>query len=150
LGGDCGLISDNDPVSRITDVIISADAQHAAMEPLTHYAENRAWWGRFALITGSDADRYWVQNGKAPASDIWVASFNHLDRPALLADLEKLPWTCPHTVQVLIREEEDDGFGLWTLIDGRLLEVPLPLMRRDPRTGILARTDCPGDDLISP
>lgn len=125
-------------MSRTTDVLISADAQEAAMAPLTHRDRGRGLSGAFALITGPDADRYRVQDGKGPTSDIWVGTFNHLDRPALLADLEQLPWTCPHTVQVLVRDDQDDCFGLWTLVDGRLREVPLPATRCDPYGSSLA------------
>lgn len=143
-------MSDNCLMSRVTDVIVCATIEEPAMEPLTRRDVSRDWHGAFALITGPDADRYWVQAGKGPGCDVWVGTFNHLNRPALLADLERLPWSCPHAVQVLLREEEDDCFGLWTFIDGRLREVPLPLTRRDPRTGMLTRTDCPNNDLEQP
>ncbi len=134
-------------MSRVSDVIVSADAQEAALEPLTRRDDSRAWSGVLAPITGRDADRFWVHDGKGPVSDIWVGTFSGLDRAALLADLERLPWTCPHSVQVLIRDDQDDCFGLWMLHEGRLREVPLPATRRDPQTGILIRVDCPGDDV---
>ncbi|MCF2532095.1 hypothetical protein [Yinghuangia soli] len=134
-------------MSRITDVIVSADMQAEAMAPLTHRDDARGWSGAFTLVTDGAARAYWNRDGKNPAAAVWVGTFDHLDRPALLADLEALPWTCPHTVQVLIRVEDDDCFGLWMMIDGKLREVALPRTTRDAESGVLARIDCPGDDL---
>jgi hypothetical protein len=39
-------------------------------------------------------------------------------------------WPSRHTVQVLIRDEEDGCFGLWMIPGGRLVEMPLPRTRR--------------------
>jgi len=48
-------------------------------------------------------------------------------------------------LQVLVRDEEDDCFGLWMMYDGKLIEVPLPRTVRTPYessvTGVLMRTD---------
>ncbi|MFD8087038.1 hypothetical protein ACFV4F_35710 [Kitasatospora sp. NPDC059722] len=44
--------------------------------------------------------------------------------------MESLPWKAPESVQVLIRDEEDDCFGLWMIRDGRLTEIPVPGHRR--------------------
>jgi hypothetical protein len=53
---------------------------------------------------------------------------------------------------VLIHDQEDDCFGLWTIHDGKLVEIPLPHTRRvhepaplteefPPGPGCLLRTD---------
>lgn len=58
----------------------------------------------------------------------------------------------PGSVQVLIRDEEDDCFGLWMLHDGTLVEIELPHTQRlhkpapptdefPPSPGLLWRTD---------
>ncbi|MEU2426316.1 hypothetical protein ABZ619_35795 [Streptomyces sp. NPDC007851] len=66
---------------------------------------------------------------------------------SLLEDLESQPWPSPHSVQVLIHDEEDDCFGLWMMHDGRLVEVPLPRTSRyfwrNHYTGEVD-ADCPG------
>jgi hypothetical protein len=64
----------------------------------------------------------------------------------LLPHLESLTWPDPYSVQVLVRDEEDDCFGLWMLHDGKLTEVPLARTSRRLApgisiTGTLSRTD---------
>jgi hypothetical protein len=54
--------------------------------------ESRRWRGALSNITGEDADRYWVHDGKGPECSVWVGAFNHFNRTAFLDDLEKLTW----------------------------------------------------------
>jgi hypothetical protein len=68
------------------------------------------------------------------------------NRRNLLAHLETLPWPDPHSVRVLVHDEEDACFGLWMMNDGKLVEVRLPRTERKPYpgssvTGVLSRTD---------
>ncbi len=72
------------------------------------------------------ADRYWVHDGKGPECHVWVGAFNHFNRKAFLDDLQELPWEGPGGIQVLIKGQEDDCWGLWMFTSGRLQEVPLP------------------------
>ncbi|MFJ9375089.1 hypothetical protein [Streptomyces sp. NPDC101455] len=105
------------------------------MKPLTERDESRPWTGQFVDIG------HGMFGG-------WAIEFVRRSRWAgLLGHLESLPWPSPHTVQVLIHDEEDDCFGVWMIHDGRLVEVPLPRTRRDfwtsPYTGVVDQ-DCPG------
>lgn len=129
-------------------MVIAAWQDVSTMEPFTHWAEDddRGWSGGFGHVGGREADRFW-STGKGSPEGIWVATFDHLNRPALLADLGRLPRSTPYTVQVLIRDEEDDCFGLWMIFDGELREVPIPRTERrgGATSGILSRTDRPGN-----
>ncbi|MFD7064822.1 hypothetical protein [Streptomyces sp. NPDC059906] len=73
-------------------------------------------------------------------------------RKGLLRHLESLPWPHPHTVQVLLRDQDDDCFGLWMFQEGRLVEVTIARTERfhqpapsnedfEPDPGMLLRTD---------
>ncbi|MGW5929641.1 hypothetical protein ACWF2L_25895 [Streptomyces anulatus] len=73
-------------------------------------------------------------------------------RKGLLRHLESLPWPHPHTVQVPLRNQNDDCFGLWMFQEGQLVEVPIPRIARfhqpappdedhDPGPGMLLRAD---------
>ncbi len=73
-------------------------------------------------------------------------------RKGLLRHLESLPWPHPHSVQVLLRDQDDDCFGLWMFHEGRLVEVTIPRTERfhqpappnedfEPDPGMLLRTD---------
>ncbi|WP_327274994.1 hypothetical protein OG609_25855 [Streptomyces sp. NBC_01224] len=104
-------------MSRIAQVIVLALYADEVMEPLTLPDESRSWCGTFRaldLFAGG-----------------WVIEFDHMKpRTGLLRHLESLPWPDPRQVQVLIHDEEDDVFGLWTMRDGTLAEVPLPDTQR--------------------
>ncbi|AGS71657.1 hypothetical protein [Streptomyces collinus] len=118
-------------MSRIAEVIVLASNAQEIMEPLTRRDPNRKWSGQFAA-----------------AGHGWVAEFvRRSGWVGLLEDLESQPWPSPHSVQVLIHDEEDDCFGLWMMHDGRLVEVPLPRTSRyfwrNHYTGEVD-ADCPG------
>ncbi|MEV7053884.1 hypothetical protein AB0N95_00230 [Streptomyces microflavus] len=76
---------------------------------------------------------------------VWVVQFIRHNWRGLLSHLESLAWPEPSSVQVLVRDEDDDCFGLWMIYDGKLVEVPLPRTEREPLsasvTGVLSRTD---------
>lgn len=135
-------------MSRFTEVIVIAkDAEHV-MEPLTRPDPSRQWQQCFTKV---GEDQFSGAAG-SEACFTWVVQFWRHNWDGLLAHLEGLPWPCPHSVQVLIRDEEDYCFGLWMLYDGRLQEVPLPRTERQQThvsiTGVLVRTDCPDGDLV--
>ena len=136
-------------MSRFAEVIVIAkDAEHV-MEPLTRPDPDREWHQCFTRV---DEDSFSGSVGSKSCFN-WVIQFYRLNWHGLLDHLQSLPWPCPHSVQVLVRDEEDDCFGLWMLYDGRLNEVPLPRTERrefpgNSITGVLQRTDHPEGDLI--
>ncbi len=115
-------------MSSISSVIVLSAwmSDLEVMEPLTRRDDSRQWRGAFTCITDGDPSDLWVGNGKGPECQVWVGAFNHLNRPALLADLESLPWEDPAGLQVLINWNDEETFGLWMFKEGRLREVPLP------------------------
>lgn len=132
-------------MSRYTEVIVLARRAEEVMEPLTRPEEDREWHQCFTRV----GDNVFAGSGM-PSEEcyVWVVQFGRQTWGGLFARLESLPWPDPWSVQVLVRDEDDDCFGLWMLHDGRLTEVPLPRTRREPfsttLTGVLSRTDRPG------
>ncbi|MCZ2526847.1 hypothetical protein [Streptomyces sp. HB2AG] len=119
-------------MSRDAEVIVIARGAEEVMRPLTLPDENREWHQCFVPVDGG--------------FDAWIVEFWRLNWHGLLAHLESLPWPDPHSVQVLVHDQDDDCFGLWMMYDGRLVEVPLPRTRREPWpghsvSGVLSRTD---------
>lgn len=112
------------------------------MEPLTRPDESREWHQCFTRVDDGVFD-----GSRMPSEEcyVWVIQFIRHNWRGLLGHLESLAWPDPHSVQVLVRDEEDDCFGLWMIHDGRLVEVPLPRTEREPFsasvTGVLSRTD---------
>ncbi|POX55234.1 hypothetical protein C3489_11840 [Streptomyces sp. Ru71] len=129
-------------MSRYAEVMVLARDAEEVMEPLTRPDENREWHQCFTRVE----DRVFAgRSGGSHECYAWVIQFIRHNWHGLLGHLESLPWPDPHSVQVLVRDEEDDCFGLWMIYDGKLIEVPLPRTRREPFsasvTGVLSRTD---------
>ncbi|MFI5752177.1 hypothetical protein ACIBBE_41385 [Streptomyces sp. NPDC051644] len=130
-------------MSRFAEVMVLARDAEEVMEPLTRPDPDREWHQCFTRVDDS------VFAGTGTGSwecYMWVIQFIRHNWRGLLAHLEALPWPDPHSVQVLVHDEEDDCFGLWMIYDGKLTEVPLPRTTRhlDPKvsvTGMLNRTD---------
>ncbi|MFI6475278.1 hypothetical protein ACIBL5_34075 [Streptomyces sp. NPDC050516] len=123
---------------------MAKDAEEV-MGSLTRPDDNREWHQCFTRVDDGmfDGNRMLSQECYA-----WGIQFIRLNWRGLLAHLESLPWPDPHSVQVLVRDEEDSCFGLWMIYNGRLVEVPLPHTKREPFqgnsvTGVLTRTDQP-------
>ncbi|WP_045745311.1 hypothetical protein [Actinoplanes rectilineatus] len=111
-------------MSRIAEIIVLAVDGHDVMEPLTR---------------PNDGSRPWnAVFGHIPTTHGWVAEFTQLRHWAgLLEHLETLPWPRPESLQVLIHDEEDDLFGLWMIVGGKLTEIPLPGTSRHSYTSAL-------------
>jgi len=112
-----------------------------------------------AHLTVPDPEREWHQcftpvddsvfEGSFKGSSdcyMWVIQFYRPNWRGLLTHLEGLAWPDPYSVQILIRDEEDDLFGLWMMMNGRLTEVQLARTRRSSvptliTGGVLYRVD---------
>lgn len=129
-------------MSRYAEVIVLARDAEEVMEPLTRTDENREWHQCFRRV---DDSVFAGPSGGSQECYAWVVQFIRHNWRGLLSHLESLSWPVPQSVQVLVRDEEDDCFGLWMMYDGRLTEVPLPRTKREPFsgsvTGVLSRTD---------
>lgn len=119
------------------------------MEPLTRPDEARDWHQCFTHV---DDGMFYGSRMPSEECYAWVIQFIRHNWRGLLGHLESLAWPDPHSVQVLVRDEDDDCFGLWMIYDGKLVEVSLPRTEREPFsssvTGVLSRTDRrPGESI---
>jgi hypothetical protein len=123
-------------MSNVTNVIVLASDffDDRLLKPFSIPSESRRWHGALSKTTDEDADRYWVHDGKGPERHVWVGVFNHFNRKAFLDDLQKLPWENSGGLQVLIKGQDDDCWGLWMFTSGRLQEVPLPVIRHSGKS----------------
>lgn len=129
-------------MSRFAEVAVLARGAEGVMEHLTEPDESRAWYQCFTRVDDSVFAGTYRGSGQCYA---WVIQFGRNNWRGLLPYLESLPWPHPESVQVLVRDEEDDCFGLWMIYDGKLVEVPLPRTHRQQDsgsvTGVLMRSD---------
>lgn len=131
-------------MSRFAEVVVLARGGEQVMEPLTRSDESREWHQCFTRID----DSVFAGTGRGSSECyMWVVQFSRHNWCNLFATLEALAWPDPYAVQVLVRDEEDDCFGLWMIYDGRLTEVALPHTARtefqSSVTGVLTRVDKP-------
>ncbi|MFI2368360.1 hypothetical protein [Streptomyces sp. NPDC018833] len=136
-------------MSRFAEVLVLAPYMDEVMEPLTRKNDGsdpgRTWSGAFTPVR--------LDWGGPLLGHVWAAEFERVrNRTGLLKHLESLPWPYPEFLQVMIRDQDDECFGLWMLRDGRLVEISLPRTRRfhqpapptdeyPPDPGLLLRTD---------
>lgn len=130
-------------MSRFAEVIVLARDAEQVMQPLTRPDPGREWHQCFTRV---DDSIFAGTSTGSPECYAWVIQFYRHNWLGLLGHLESLPWPDPHSVQILVHDEEDDCFGLWMLYDGVLNEVPLPRTTRHLApdisvTGTLDRTD---------
>ncbi|MFH8612905.1 hypothetical protein ACH4D5_36085 [Streptomyces sp. NPDC018029] len=130
-------------MSRYAEVIVLARDAEEVMEPLTRPSADREWYQCFTRV---DNSVFAGADSSSRECYAWVVQFTRHNWYGLLPHLESLPWPDPYSVQVLVRDEEDDCFGLWMLHDGKLTEVSLPHTSRHLApgisvTGTLSRTD---------
>ncbi|MFD7855262.1 hypothetical protein ACFV6B_13385 [Streptomyces microflavus] len=119
--------------------IISLDPLDAGLHP-----------SGFKRVTGDQQLGHWGGTPRGAEGHILAGTFNHLNTGQLRSTLQQLPWKCPHSVQLLLHNENDALFGMWILLDGHWLEVPIPRTTRRPADGHLHRTDCPDDEYQQP
>lgn len=134
-------------VRRFAEVIVLARDAEEVMEHLERDDPSRRWHQKFIAIdnTKFSGAGFGYRSAECYA---WVIQFSRSTWGGLLSYLEALPWPRPDSVQVLVRDEEDDCFGLWMIYDGKLAEVPLPRTHREEFpgfsvTGVLTRLDRP-------
>ncbi|MFJ8747371.1 hypothetical protein ACIRL2_49570 [Embleya sp. NPDC127516] len=132
-------------MSRFTEIIILAKDAEDVMLPLTTDSFAAQWSGhRFIPI---DDGIFSEIPSAEPACYMWIIQFGRNNWQGLFEYIEGLPWPDPYSVQLLLRDEDDDCFGLWMIFDGKLKEVPLPATKRTASdrhiTGYMLRTDKP-------
>ncbi|MET7584237.1 hypothetical protein [Streptomyces microflavus] len=119
--------------------IISLDPLDAGLHP-----------SGFKRVSGDEQLGHWGGTPRGSECHVLAGTFNHLNTGQLRSTLQQLPWKCPHSVQLLLHNENDALFGMWILLDGHWLEVPIPRTTRRSTDGHLHRTDCPDDEYQQP
>ncbi|MFB7718169.1 hypothetical protein [Nocardia sp. NPDC056100] len=132
-------------MSRFAEVIVLARGSEEVMEHLEQDDDSRRWHQTFIAIDDTKFSGAGFQY-RSSECYAWIIQFSRNTWGGLLSYLEALPWPRPDSVQVLVRDEEDDCFGLWMIYDGKLTEVPLPRTERIESpgrsvTGVLIRED---------
>lgn len=76
---------------------------------------------RFGRITDSPGSDAW--GGHAPECDIIAGAFNNFPIDEFFEAVERLTWTRPDTVRVIVQRSERRAFGVWVLCDGKMVCV---------------------------
>jgi hypothetical protein len=123
-------------MSETTTVLVLARGSRAVMRSLSDPDVDVPWAGGARFVNFSEGDGLQLWEGTtAPGAALWAAAFRNMDASEvleMLAAIEALPWPNPDGVQVLVRTDQDEVFGLWMFVDGRLREMALPTVVRVP------------------
>jgi hypothetical protein len=92
-------------------------------------------WGGKRFTPIDDGAFYGDGRGSALCY-MWIIQFTRQNWSGFLEYLEGLSWPRPESVQVLLRDQDDDCFGLWMIYKGKLKEVHLPGRRESRACGI--------------
>lgn len=80
----------------------------------------------FGSVARNDSVEAAFAGTKFPQVKLYDGAYNYLNLEGALAQLAALPWERPNEVQLFINQEEDCGFGVWRLRNGRFVEVLPP------------------------
>jgi hypothetical protein len=56
---------------------------------------------------------------KAPEGMLFGGATNHADVDAIVARFAAIPWQYPNVAQLFIRDQEQDFFRLWMIVNGK-------------------------------
>ncbi|MGF0175628.1 hypothetical protein ACQF36_35660 [Streptomyces sp. Marseille-Q5077] len=140
-------------MSDFTDVmLLFSSLEDSVLQDIISLDPFDAGLGREGLkrVSGDQQSGRWGGSVLGAECHVVAGTFNHLNAGKLRSKLQELPWKCPHSVQLLLHNENDAVFGMWMLLDGHWLEVSLPRTARHSPGGHLQRTDCPDDEYQQP
>ncbi|WP_331738205.1 hypothetical protein [Embleya sp. NBC_00896] len=130
-------------MSRDAEIIVLARDAEAVMEHLTTDEFAQEWGGhKFFPI---DNEMFRAMKSGSKLCYMWIIQFTRQNWYGIFEYLQGIEWPDPHSVQVLVRDQDDDCFGLWMIFNGKLTEVTLPATERTDtdyiEVGCLSRTD---------
>jgi hypothetical protein len=131
-------------MSRDTEIIVLAKDAEDMMASLDTEEFAHGWGGK--RFTPIDDGAFYGDGRGSALCYMWIIQFTRQNWSGFLEYLEGLSWPRPESVQVLLRDQDDDCFGLWMIYNGKLKEVHLPGTERKQGlwdTEYLERTDRP-------
>ncbi len=64
---------------------------------------------------------------KAPECQLFGGAFNYLDIDDFVRRLGELEWHRPEALRLFVQDQHEDAFGVWIILDGRLVRVVEPM-----------------------
>lgn len=106
-------------MSRVTNVILhhsiieDQETEDGPYVPVVALNQAVSPWTSFQKVDQHAGGR------KVFEADVYLAAFNHVDTDEILRLVKLQPWKYPEDVQVFVKEEEDDGFVLHGITEGK-------------------------------
>jgi hypothetical protein len=104
-------------MSVVTNLIVSL--------PLASERDPRRWIDRvnafftderpLVYVDDPALPSHWYGGSKYLEADLLIGACNYLDLDAFMAHLRGIEWEEPERVQVIVKEQDDDGFRILTL-----------------------------------
>jgi hypothetical protein len=118
----------NAHVSYVANILLMVSGDDAASVPeLDRWLQEDAPWREPSVppgATGVGSIRQLTNEcwggWKNPECRVWAGVLNHADLSALIEHVGTMPWAHPEAVQLLIQDQEETYFRLWTWRGGRM------------------------------
>ena len=92
-------------MSRVTDILLIVSLEDAGIAPL-----QEALWRKCGFKLNNVS--FHAGGNKYMQREVWAAAVNYLDPAIVAAEVGKVSWEWPESVQMLVAEDEDEAMSL--------------------------------------
>lgn len=107
-------------MSRVTSLILTTSLGENIQYLLEKFSQFKLNDSEFYLkwVDDDDLPKKWYAGSKLLSANLFLGAYNHLDLSKLVDFLKKeIVWDSPHSVQLIVKEEEDLIFRLIDLFE---------------------------------
>jgi hypothetical protein len=102
-------------MSRVTNIVLSVYGGDVnLMDQVNSFIGDGKG---FVSVDDEALPKGWYGGTKYLEADLYIGAFNYLDLPAFLEHLRSLPWSEPRSVQLFLRDQDDERFSLINLME---------------------------------
>ena len=106
-------------MSHVTDILLCTGIDDGGAEDEHPNADRLSEWlvskhgAACKLVLVSDR----AGGNKVMQADVFAVAVNHCSIPALIEAFRAIPWDYPEAVQLMVKDEHDDAFTIYTALE---------------------------------
>ena len=98
-------------MSYVTNIILNLGLQGKKLEEVNQFFDGEKG---FISCDDDSLPRGWYGGTKMLEVDIAIGAFNYIDLDKIKQHIQNIKWEEPEDVQLLICDQEDNVFSIWT------------------------------------